>query len=124
MGGKPSIARAYAEQSKADFRKFLHCRAAELKRGGILQCYFTGRADLADPTNHTIPERRYRFMTGPDFENAWEDLIAEARSHQSHTYPNPQFNALNDVLDFDIMQNKIKMTVPRFFSSLLMPGYG
>lgn len=79
MGGKPSIARAFAEQSKSDLRKFLHCRAVELAPGGILQCFLSGRADLADPTNQTIPERRHRFFSGPDFESAWDDLIAEVR---------------------------------------------
>ena len=81
MGGKLSIARAFAEQSKADFRKFLHSRAAELAPGGILQCYLSGRVD---PTNQTIPERRHRFLAGPDFESAWEDLIAEVASYQSY----------------------------------------
>nr|PNR53505.1 hypothetical protein PHYPA_007180 [Physcomitrium patens] len=77
MGGKPSIAQAFAEQSKTDLRKFLQCRAAELVPGGILHCYLSGRADCADPTNQTIPERQHRFMTGYDFEGAWDDLIEE-----------------------------------------------
>lgn len=77
IGGKPAVARAFAEQSKADMRKFLQSRAVELSPGGILQCYLSGRTDLADPTNQTIPERRHRFLAGPDFENVWEDLIAE-----------------------------------------------
>lgn len=82
MGGKPSIAQAFAEQSKTDLRKFLQCRAAELVPGGILHFYLSGRADCADPTNQTIPERQHRFMTGYDFEGAWDDLIEEVRSWQ------------------------------------------
>jgi hypothetical protein len=77
LEGKPAIARAYAEQSKADFQKFLHSRAAELAPGGILQYFLLGRSDLADPTNQLTPERWDRYIFGTDFENAWEDLIAE-----------------------------------------------
>ena len=77
MGGKLSIAQAFAEQSKSDFQKFLHCRKVELASGGILFCYMSGRTDFPDPTNQTKPERRHRFLAGPDFEDTWEDLIAE-----------------------------------------------
>ena len=77
MGGKLSIAQAYSEQSKSDFQKFLHCRQVELASGGILYCYMSGRTDFPDPTNQTKPERRHRFLAGPDFEDTWEDLIAE-----------------------------------------------
>ena len=83
MGGKPAIAWAFAEQSKVDFQKFLHSRAAELAPGGILQSFLCGRSDLADPTNQTIPERWDRYQFGPDFENAWEDLIAEVTPYPS-----------------------------------------
>ena len=87
MGGKLSIARAFAEQSKADFQKFLHSRGTELAPGGILQCYLSGRKDLADPTNQTIPERRHRFLAGPDFESAWDDLLAEVTIDHNLTKP-------------------------------------
>jgi len=98
MGGKLSIAQAYSEQSKSDFQKFLHCRQVELAPGGILYCYMSGRTDFPDPTNQTKPERRHRFLAGPDFEDTWEDLIAEVSI--TKTSNSLQLYKLNIVVGF------------------------
>jgi len=75
LGGNPTIAREFAQQSMLDLDNFLHSRAAEMVPGGILFTSFLSRHDAANPENQVNPECRHRFPVGPDFENAWNDLI-------------------------------------------------
>jgi hypothetical protein len=75
LGGNPTIAREYAQQSMLDLDNFLDSRAAEMVPGGILFASFVSRHDAANPENQLNPESHYRCVFGPDLENAWNDLI-------------------------------------------------
>ncbi len=68
---------AIAQQSQRDWDKFLKSRAAEMVPGGIVFAYLLSREDAVHPENQTNLERRHRYMAGPDFENTWNDLIAQ-----------------------------------------------
>jgi hypothetical protein len=43
--------------------------------GGIVFASFISRHDAANPENQVNAERQHRLSLGPDFENAWNDLI-------------------------------------------------
>ncbi|CAM6033263.1 unnamed protein product [Sphagnum compactum] len=75
LGGNPTIAREFAQQSMLDLDNFLDSRAAEMVPGGILFASFVGRHDAANPENQVNPEWYHRCVFGTDFENAWNDLI-------------------------------------------------
>ncbi|KAH9556231.1 hypothetical protein CY35_07G015800 [Sphagnum magellanicum] len=75
LGGNPTIAREFAQQSMLDLDNFLNSRAAEMVPGGIVFASFFSRHDAANPENQVNPECRHRFSVGPDFESAWNDLI-------------------------------------------------
>jgi hypothetical protein len=75
LGGNPTIAREFAQQSMLDLDNFLHSRAAEMVPGGIVFAAVVSRHDGANPENQVNPECHHRFVFGSDFENAWNDLI-------------------------------------------------
>ncbi|CAK9275652.1 unnamed protein product [Sphagnum jensenii] len=75
LGGNPTIAREFAQQSMLDLDNFLDSRAAEMVPGGIVFASFVSRHDAANPENQVNPECHDRFSVGADFENAWNDLI-------------------------------------------------
>ncbi len=75
LGGNPTIAREFAQQSMLDLDNFLVSRAAEMAPGGIVFASFVSRHDAANPENQANPECHDRFCVGSDFENAWNDLI-------------------------------------------------
>ncbi|CAK9231051.1 unnamed protein product [Sphagnum troendelagicum] len=75
LGGNPTIAREFAQQSMLDLDNFLDSRAAEMVPGGIVFAAVISRHDAANPENQVNPECHHRFVFGPDFENAWNDLI-------------------------------------------------
>ncbi|KAH9556208.1 hypothetical protein CY35_07G014400 [Sphagnum magellanicum] len=75
LGGNPTIAREFAQQSMLDLDNFLDSRAAEMVPGGIVFASFLSRHDAANPENQVNPECHHCFCVGSDFENAWNDLI-------------------------------------------------
>ncbi len=77
LGGNPTIAREFAQQSMLDLDDFLDSRAAEMVPGGIVFASFFSRHDAANPENQANPECHHCFPVGPDFENAWNDLIED-----------------------------------------------
>ncbi|CAK9222725.1 unnamed protein product [Sphagnum troendelagicum] len=77
LGGDLAITQQFAQQSQRDWHKFLNSRAAEMVPGGIVLAYLLSREDPVHPENQTNLERRHRYMAGPDFENTWNDLIAQ-----------------------------------------------
>jgi hypothetical protein len=77
LGGEPAIAQQFAQQSDRDWHNFLNSRAAEMVPGGIVFAYLLSRQDPVHPENQTNLERRHRYVAGPDFENTWNDLIAQ-----------------------------------------------
>ncbi len=60
-----------------DLDDFLDSRAAEMVPGGIVFASFFSRHDAANPENQANPECHHCFPVGPDFENAWNDLIED-----------------------------------------------
>ncbi len=79
LGGDPLIAQEFAQQSQLDLDNFFNCRAAEMAPGGIVFVLLGSRQDATNPTNQCDPD----FAPGPDYENAWNDLIADV-CHNEH----------------------------------------
>jgi hypothetical protein len=75
LGGNSTIAREFGQLSMLNLENFLDSRAAEMVPGGIVFMSFLSRHDAANPENQVNPECQQRFLFGPDFENAWNDLI-------------------------------------------------
>jgi gibberellin A4 carboxyl methyltransferase len=73
LGGDPTIAKEFAQQSQLDLDNFLNCRAVEMAPGGILFLHFPSRVDSTNPENQCNPH----FALGLDFENAWNDLVVD-----------------------------------------------
>lgn len=75
-GGKPSVAKAYAEQAKKDMCEFLRARAEEMVSGGLMFLLLKGRKD-ANPTIQYDPNGTTMF--GRHMEQVFNELVSDVR---------------------------------------------
>ncbi|KAK3143438.1 hypothetical protein QOZ80_4AG0300310 [Eleusine coracana subsp. coracana] len=72
-GASEATGAAYERQFRSDLARFLRCRAAELKPGGVVFLLCLGRPAAAGPTD----QGRVRLLYGTLFEDSWADLVGE-----------------------------------------------
>ncbi|GJN26117.1 hypothetical protein PR202_gb14020 [Eleusine coracana subsp. coracana] len=72
-GASEATGAAYKRQFRSDLARFLRCRAAELKPGGVVFLLCLGRSGAAGPTD----QGRVRLLYGTLFEDSWADLVRE-----------------------------------------------
>lgn len=75
--GGGAVSEAYAEQFQVDARRFLRCRAEEMRSNGILFIFSLCRACETTPAADYAP--RYDSWSGY-FEQTWKELVEEVRN--------------------------------------------
>ncbi|CAM6059794.1 unnamed protein product [Sphagnum tenellum] len=106
LGGNPTIAREFAQQSMLDLDNFLDSRSAEMVPGGIVFASFISRHDAANPENQVNPECHHYVSLGPDFENAWNDLIDDGviTTETRDTYNLPSYGRSKEEVEAAIIK--------------------
>ena len=76
--GRSAVPEAYAKQSQEDVRKFLRCRAEEMRRDGVLFILSLCRA--CDDRRQSNNYGRVRDFWKAYFEWTWNELVEEVSS--------------------------------------------